>query len=131
LARLTEDYLLEDRKAPRLKVFHVKNGRLHAFSSPVTIRGIAEDANGIVSLKINGKPVRMRSRVFSKKLHVPHGEHMTLVEAEDAAGNIAYFQFRQIHQGSPNLKICQVTKSLQWMQRQRPKNSDCRSASPD
>ena len=96
LARLTEDHLLEDRKAPLLKVFHVKNGRLHAFSSPVTIRGIAEDANGIVSLKINGKSVRMRSRVFSKKLYVPFGEHRTLVEAEDAAGNIAYFQFKLV-----------------------------------
>ena len=35
LTRITEDHLLADRAAPLLKVFHVSNGRLHAFSSPV------------------------------------------------------------------------------------------------
>jgi len=96
LARLTDENLLEDRIAPSLKVFHVKNGRLQAFSSSVTIRGIAEDASGITSLKINGKPIRLNSRIFSKKLNVPMGIHQALVEAEDTAGNVAYFQFKLV-----------------------------------
>ncbi len=100
LTRITEDHLLADREAPLLKVFHVTNGRLHAFSSPITIRGLAEDVNGIASLKINGRLVPMRSRVFAKKLHVPFGEHQTLIEAEDNAGNIAYFQFKLVRKSA-------------------------------
>ena len=100
LTRITEDHLLADRAAPLLKVFHVNNGRLHAFSSPITIRGMAEDANGIASLKINGTLIPMRSRVFTKKLHVPFGEHQTLIEAEDNAGNVAYFQFKLVRKSA-------------------------------
>ncbi|MBT3991097.1 MAG: hypothetical protein HON14_16655 [Rhodospirillaceae bacterium] len=100
LARLTQEHLLKDRQAPVLKVFHVQNGRLHAFSSSVTIRGIAEDASGIAALKINGKPIRLRSRVFAKKINVPMGIHQALIEAEDTAGNIAYFQFKLVRKAA-------------------------------
>jgi hypothetical protein len=101
LPRITEDHLLTDRVTPLLKVFHVTNGRLHSFSSPVTVRGIAEDTNGIASLKINGTPIPMRSRVFTKKLHVPLGEYQTLIKAENNSGNIAYFQFKLVRKPEP------------------------------
>ena len=115
LTRITEYHLLTDRVAPLLRVFHVTNGRLHSFSSPVTDRSIAEDTNGIASLKINGTPIPMRPHVFTKKLHVPLGEYQTLIEAENNSGNIAYFQFKLVRKPEPPPRLAAIKEPGVYM----------------